>query len=225
LSVITLRKHIDAHFDEELFRVKERLAIMGRLVELQVRSAITAFLQRDAKRAAAVAEGDREVNQLERDIDEHCVRTLALRQPAGSDLRFVAATLKIVTDLERIGDLAVSTARQSRSRDDVSLQALHSLSELAETALTTLRTSLDCFLQGDAVRARTVIAANGQMAEEVACLAAGLGAEMTREPALIANGLAALMVAKHIERMFAHATNIAEMTIYTTSAQDVRHIT
>jgi phosphate transport system protein len=222
--VTKLRKHIDAHFDEELFRLKERLAIMGRLVELQVRSAITAFLQRDRKRADAVAEGDREVNQLERAIDEHCVRTLALRQPAGSDLRFVAAVLKIVTDLERIGDLAVSTAQQVRSRDDKPLDAIQRLSELAETALTALRAALDCFLQGDAVLAREVIAADSDMTDDVAHLVADLGAAIAREPALVPNGLAALMVAKHIERMAAHATNIAEMAIYTTSAEDVRHV-
>jgi phosphate transport system protein len=220
-----LRKHIDSHFDQELFRIKERLAIMGRLVELQVRSAITAFLSRDSKRADGVVDGDREVNQLERGIDEHCVRTLALRQPAGSDLRFVAAVLKIVTDLERIGDLAVSTARQARSRDEKPLEACNRLSELAEDALTTLRTSLDCFLQGDAARARQVIASDGKMDAAVARLVAELGAAIARDPALVPNGLAALMVAKHIERMAAHATNIAEMAIYTTSAQDVRHVT
>jgi phosphate transport system protein len=220
-----LRKHIDSHFDQELFRLKERLAIMGRLVELQVRSAITAFLSRDSKRADTVVEGDREVNQLERGIDEHCVRTLALRQPAGSDLRFVAASLKIVTDLERIGDLAVSTAQQVRARDDESLDAIQQLSELAEDALTTLRGALDCFLQSDVGRARGVIANAGRMADAVASLVAGLGVAIAREPALVPSGLAALMVAKHIERMSAHATNIAEMAIYTTSAQDVRHVT
>lgn len=222
---MTLRKHIDTHFDEELFRLKERLAIMGRLVELQVRSAVTAFLLRDSKRADAVIEGDREVNQLERAIDEHCVRTLALRQPAGSDLRFVAAVLKIVTDLERIGDLAVSTAQQVRSRDDEPLEAIQRLSELAENALTTLRRALDSFLQGDALRARELIAGAGKMGEAVARLVAELGVGIARKPTLVPSGLAALMVAKHIERMAAHATNVAEMAIYTTSAQDVRHVT
>ena len=220
-----LRKHIDTHFDEELLRLKERLAIMGRLVELQVRSAVTAFLLRDSKRADAVIEGDREVNQLERAIDEHCVRTLALRQPAGSDLRFVAAVLKIVTDLERIGDLAVSTARQVRSRDDEPLEAIQRLSELAENALITLRCSLDSFLQGDAVRARELLASAGKMGDAVAGLVAELGVAIARQPTLVPSGLAALMVAKHVERMAAHATNIAEMAIYTTSAQDVRHVT
>lgn len=222
---MTLRKHIDTHFDEELFRLKERLAIMGRLVELQVRSAVTAFLLRDSKRADAVIEGDREVNQLERAIDEHCVRTLALRQPAGSDLRFVAAVLKIVTDLERIGDLAVSTAQQVRSRDDEPLEAIQRLSELAENALTTLRRALDSFLQGDALRARELIAGAGKMGDAVAGLVAELGVAIARKPTLVPSGLAALMVAKHIERMAAHATNVAEMAIYTTSAQDVRHVT
>jgi phosphate transport system protein len=198
---------------------------MGRLVELQVRSAISAFLLRDAKRADTVVEGDREVNQLERAIDEHCVRTLALRQPAGSDLRFVAAVLKIVTDLERIGDLAVSTAQQARARDDRPLDAIQRLSELTETALSTLRAALDCFLQGDAVRARRVIASDGKMGDAVAHLVSELGAAIAGDVALVPNGLAALMVAKHIERMAAHATNIAEMAIYTTSAQDVRHVT
>lgn len=198
---------------------------MGRLVELQVRSGITAFVRRDTKRADAVIEGDREVNQLERGIDEHCVRTLALHQPAGSDLRFVAATLKIVTDLERIGDLAVSTAQQVRSRDDKSLDAIQRLSELAERALGTLRAALDCFLQGEAARARRVIADDSAMTQAVTQLVAELGAAIAREPALVPNGLAALMVAKHIERMAAHATNIAEMAIYLASAEDVRHVT
>jgi phosphate transport system protein len=222
---VTLHKHIDAHFDDELFRLKERIASMGRLVERQVRSAIAAFLLRDPERADSVVEGDREVNQLEREIDEHCVRTLALRQPAGSDLRFVASVLKIVTDLERIGDLAVSTAQQARSRDNQPLAASRRLSELAEDALSTLRTGLGCFLEGDAAGAQRVIASGGKMTDAVARLVADLAVAIAASPSLVPNGLAALMVAKHIERMAAHATNIAEMAIYTTSAEDVRHST
>lgn len=219
------RKHIDTLFDDELLRLKERLAIMGRLVELQVRSATSAFLQRDKERAKAVAEGDREVNELERAIDEHCVRTLALRQPAGSDLRFVAAVLKIVADLERIGDLAVSLARLARSRDGERLDADQRLPALADEALTRLRRALACFLQGDADRARAMIAADGKVDDAIDELAADIGAALVRDSKLVPNGLAALMAAKHIERMAAHATNIAEMAIYTALAEDVRHAT
>ena len=107
----------------------------------------------------------------------------------------------------------------------LSLDASHRLSELAEDALTTLRAALDCFFQGDVARARQVIASDGKMDDAVARLVAELGAGIARDPALVPNGLAALMVAKHIERMAAHATNIAEMAIYITSAQDVRHVT
>src|SRR6185369_6640639 len=103
-------RHASATFDTELRELKDRVLKMGQLVDVQVVAAVDAFVGRDRAAARRIVSGDQEVNELEREIDERCVRLLALQQPAASDLRFIAAVLKIVTDLERIGDFAVNIA-------------------------------------------------------------------------------------------------------------------
>ena len=114
---MTMNKHINAEFDAELRSLKEQILAMGGLVDAQVTEAVKALVDRDAERARRVIEADRAVNQMELAIDERCIRMLALRQPAASDLRFVAAALKMVTDLERIGDLAVNMAERQALRN------------------------------------------------------------------------------------------------------------
>jgi phosphate transport system protein len=218
-------RHIDARYDAELSQLKERLVAMAKLVELQLEAAVAAFTQRDLLQALAVERDDHGVNELERSIDEHAVRMLALHQPAASDLRLLAAVLKIVTDLERIGDLAVDTARRTRALDDAPLQNRAELLELAQTALVTLRQSLDAFLRADVLRARRVVATDGKMDDRVAELIAQLRRTMTTDSRLVANSVATLMAAMHLQRMAAHARNIAEMAVYTASGEDVRHAT
>src|SRR5512138_2627557 len=105
-------KHLDAGFDTELHSLMDQILAMGGLVDAQVTEAVRALVERDAERARRVIDADRAVNQMESAVDERCIRMLALRQPAASDLRFVAAALKMVTDLERIGDLAVNMAER-----------------------------------------------------------------------------------------------------------------
>jgi phosphate transport system protein len=218
-------RHIDARYDAELNQLKERVIAMGKLVELQLEASVTAFTQRDLLQALAVERDDHGVNELERNIDEHAVRLLALHQPAASDLRLLAAVLKIVTDLERIGDLAVDTARRTRALDDAPIQNPAELLELAQAALLTLRQSLDAFLRTDVARARRIVAADGKMDGRVADLIAQLRRTMTGDPQLVANSVATLMAAMHLQRMAAHARNIAEMAVYTGSGEDVRHAT
>jgi phosphate transport system protein len=218
-------RHIDARYDAELSQLKERLVAMAKLVELQLEAAVAAFTQRDLLQALAVERDDHGVNELERSIDEHAVRMLAMHQPAASDLRLLAAVLKIVTDLERIGDLAVDTARRTRALDDAPLQNRAELLELAQTALVTLRQSLDAFLRADVLRARRVVATDGKMDDRVAELIAQLRRTMTTDSRLVANSVATLMAAMHLQRMAAHARNIAEMAVYTASGEDVRHAT
>ena len=215
-------RHIDARYDAELNQLKERLIAMGKLVELQLEASVT---QRDLLQALAVERDDHGVNELERSIDEHAIRLLALHQPAASDLRLVAAVLKIVTDLERIGDLAVDTARRTRALDDAPFQNSAELLELAQTALFTLRESLDAFLHTDVARARRIVATDGKMDSRVAELIAQLRRTMTSDSQLVANSVATLMAAMHLQRMAAHARNIAEMAVYTASGEDVRHAT
>lgn len=218
-------RHIDTHYDAELSQLKERLIAMGKLVELQIQAAITAFTRRDLLQVLAVERDDHAVNELERSIDEHCIGLLALRQPAASDLRLVAAVLKIVTDLERIGDLAVDAARRTRALDDAPLQNAEALLALHETALQTLRESLDAFLRADLDSARRIVAADGKLDDRVSALTTLLRRSMTEDSRLVANGVATLMAVMHVQRMAAHARNIAEMAIYTASGVDVRHVT
>lgn len=218
-------RHIDTHYDSELLQLKERLIAMGKLVELQIQAAVTAFTQRDLQQVLAVERDDHAVNELERSIDERCISLLALRQPAASDLRLVAAVLKMVTDLERIGDLAVDLARRARALDDAPLQKVRELQELRDEALLTLRESLDAFVRADLATAQRLVAADGKVDDRVSTLIEQTRRAMTEEPLLVANGLATLMAAMHLQRMAAHARNIAEMAVYTASGVDVRHVT
>ena len=221
----TQRKHILEQFDAELEALKSRLLAMGGIVERQVTEAISAFVGAETERARRVIEGDREVNDLERGIDERCIGMLALRQPEASDLRFIAATLKIVTDLERIGDLAVSTAEQVEAIvDQPNLPTIGDLPRFAHVALDMLRRALQAFVEGDAVKAGRVLAGDGAVNGSMTKLVVELQHAMRRDPELIPAGLATISVAKHVERMAAHATNIAEMVMYIARGEDVRHV-
>jgi phosphate transport system protein len=222
---VTQHRHIDTHYDAEISQLEERLIAMGKLVGLQIQAAVTAFTQRDLSQVLTVEHDDHAINELERSIDERCIRLLALRQPAASDLRLVAAILKIVTDLERIGDLAVDTARRTRALDDAPLQNVEDLVELQAAALLTLNESLDAFLWTDLARARRIIATDGKIEDRVASLIARLRKAMADDSRLVANGVATLMTVMHLQRMAAHARNIAEMAVYTASGVDVRHVT
>ena len=218
------RKHILAQFDVELEALKAQLLSMGSIVERQVSEAISAFVGAEAQRARNVIEGDRQVNDLERGIDERCIGMLALRQPEASDLRFIAATLKIVTDLERIGDLAVSTAEQVEAIvAQPNLPTIGELPRFAHVALDMLRSALQAFVEGDVVKAGCVMAGEGTVKRSMVKLVVELQSSMRGNPELISAGLATISVAKHVERMAAHATNIAEMVVYLVRGVDVRH--
>lgn len=222
---MTRHRHIDTHYDAELSQLQERLIAMGKLVGLQIQAAVNAFTQRDLLQVLVVERDDHAINELERSIDERCIRLLALRQPAASDLRLVAAILKIVTDLERIGDLAVDAARRTRALDDAPLQNVQDVLELQAAALLTLNESLDAFLGTDLASARRIVATDGKVEDRVASLLVGLRKAMADDSRLVANGVATLMTVMHLQRMAAHARNIAEMAIYTASGVDVRHVT
>jgi phosphate transport system protein len=221
---MTLTKHINAEFDAELRSLKEQILAMGALVDAQVTEALEALLERDTERALRVIEADRAVNQMELAIDERCIRMLALRQPAASDLRFIAAALKMVTDLERIGDLAVNMAeRVPELAEAPPLRALQDLPAMAGVAQNMLRSALQAFVAGDPVAAEAVISADTQMDAWMARLLVEVQGVMSRDPATVAPGLATISFARHIERLAAHATNVAEMVIYLIRGRDVRH--
>jgi phosphate transport system protein len=218
-------KHLSAKLDLELQELNARILRMGRVVDAQVAAAVDAFVRRNSAAARRVVAGDDEVNGLEREIDERCVRLLALQQPAASDLRFIAAVLKIVTDLERIGDFAVSIAESVATLDRGKLRVEQDLVALAEAALTVLRKALEAFVQRNVDEASATTSADAPVKAWVARLAGELSDALVAGSTLVPNALAILLVTKHLERVAQHATNLAEMAIYTERGEDVRHST
>jgi phosphate transport system protein len=219
-----VRPHTNVHFDAELGALKDQLLVMGNLVDSHVTVAIQALLARDATRARTLIDADRAVNQMELAIDEQCVRMLALRQPAASDLRFIASALKMVTDLERIGDLAVNMGQRVITLAAVPpLPAIAELPAMAADAQRMLRDVLDAFITCNAAKAERVIAADAEVDAWTERLLPTIKADMAKDPSHIDRGVATILFAKHIERMADHATNVAEMVVYLVRGQDVRH--
>ena len=216
-------RHASATFDTELHELRARVLRMGHLVDAQVAAAVEAFVGRDRAEAQRVVSGDQEVNDLEREIDERCVRLLALQQPAASDLRFSAAVLKIVTDLERIGDFAVSIAETVAALDAGRLRAEQDLRSLAQEALTILRRDLEAFFQRDVDAARAWATADRSVKAWVLRLADEIRDAIVSDPKVVQNALAVLLTTRYIERVAEHATNVAEMAIYTARGEDIRH--
>ncbi len=216
--------HIYKPFDAELRSLKDQLLGMGALVEAHIADAMKALTDRDVARAKIVIEEDRRVNQMELAIDDLCVKMLALRQPAASDLRFIAAALKIVTDLERIGDLTVNMAERAEAlAGEPPLKAAVDLPRMAGAAQKMLRDAMDAFVKHDIAKAESVLAADGQIDAWLVEVFDKLRDEMRSDPSAIHRGIATIFFAKHIERLADHTTNIAEMVVYLVKGKDIRH--
>jgi len=223
---MTPRKHINSAFDVELDSLKNEILAMGSLVDRHVGEAVAALVERDPKRAERVIEADRAVNQMELAIDEQCIRVLALQQPEASDLRFTAAALKMVTDLERIGDLAVNMAeRVAVLSAEPALRSVEELPGMAAAAQAMLRDVMEAFVSRDPAKAESVMTADAAIDAWMTRIFEEVQSVMGRDPSSIARGLATILFAKHVERMADHVTNVAEMIIFLVRGQDVRHAT
>ncbi|MSP15787.1 MAG: phosphate signaling complex protein PhoU [Myxococcales bacterium] len=221
-----MSEHIYKPFDAELRSLKDMILAMGGLVEAHISDSLRALVERDSARARSVIEADRQVNQMELAIDELCVRMLVLRQPAASDLRFIAAALKIVTDLERIGDLAVNMGERALALcDEPPLRAVVDLPAMASSVQKMLRDALDAFVTRDDAKAETVLAADAEIDKALVQIFEDVRAEMKKDPANVDRGISTIFYAKHLERLADHTCNVAEMVVYLVRGQDVRHKT
>jgi phosphate transport system protein len=218
------RRHTDREYENELAQVRERVLLMGARVEEMMTASRKAFAERDAELAKLIIHSDHQIDTLEVEIDELCLQVLARRQPVASDLRFIMFAVKIVTDLERIGDLAVNIAKREK---DISRfapsDAFPRMELLAQKVLGALQGALDAFVNDDADRAEQVIsgdveidALNMHVIADV--LASGAGSVQD-----VSRSLALSSVSRYLERVGDHATNIAEMVIYFVRGSDVRH--
>lgn len=211
------------HLRKDLDELEKRLLRLGGRVEDAVRKSIAAVLERRAALAEQVIAGDLAIDQEEVEIEEDCLKVLALHQPVATDLRFTAACLKINNDLERIGDLAVNIAKRATSLAGHSFAAPPSLRPMMEDTVGMLREALDSFVRGDVELARQVLAEDDAVDRFNREIIEELIGRMERDPGIVDPALRILSVSKHLERMADHATNIAEDVIYMVEGSIIRH--
>lgn len=217
-------EHIVKRYDEELSDLKQRLLGMGGLVEKMIAEAMRALTERNAEVAKAVIGMDHEVNRMELAIDALALSILATRQPAARDLRFIATAMKINTDLERIGDTAVNLGERTiELLDEPQLKPYVDLPRMAVLAQDMLKKSLDAFVEGNVKKAREVLAADAQIDDLYTQIFRELLTHMMEDPKAIARGIRLTFIAKYLERIADHATNIAEMVSFLIEGEDIRH--
>lgn len=220
-----MKEHTDRQYEADLHRLRQDLLLMGGKVEQMITSSLRAFETRDALLAEQTIAADLEVNRMEVDTDDLCLRVLALRQPAASDLRFITIALKIDTDLERIGDLAVNIAERAQELCAIGAQGAHvDLKGLSTLAQGLLRDALDAFVGGDVRKAEDVLDRDRILDARYAEVLNTLIASMCDRSDALPFATRALAVAKYMERIGDHAKNIAEMVIFMVKGQDIRHL-
>jgi len=212
------------HFHEELGALKQTLLAMGALVEDQIRRVMRALIERDDALAHDVIERERQVNAYDVEIDEKCVELLALHQPTAGDLRFITTAMKIVTDLERIGDQAVNIAQRAIELNlEPQLKPYIDLPRMADKAQAMVKESLDAFVARDTALARRVCGEDGSVDALNHQIFRELLTFMMEDPKTIPRAIRLMLIARFLERVADHATNIAEMVIYMVDSKMVRH--
>jgi phosphate transport system protein len=212
------------HFHEELEALKQTLLAMGGLVEDQIHLAMRALVDRDDVLAQEVIDRDRRVNTMDVEVDEKCVELLALHQPAAGDLRFITTAMKIVTDLERIGDQAVNIAQRAIELGrEPQLKPYIDLPRMAEKAGQMVRESLDAFVSRDTALARQVCAEDEAVDALKEQVFRELLTYMMEDARTIPRAIRLILISRFLERVADHATNIAEMVIYLVEGKMVRH--
>jgi phosphate transport system protein len=212
------------HFQDELEQLKARLLEMGGLAEEQVRCAVDGLVKRDRDLIARALTGDDPLNALHMEVDNRCFRLLALYQPMAVDLRAIVAAVKINTDLERVGDLAINIAEAAqRYVGHAPVKKLIDIPRMAVIAQSMLRDALDAFVRRDTALAQSVLNQDDQLDALKTQIFRELLTYMLADPHTVEPALNLILISRHLERIGDHATNIAEDVIFMVSARDVRH--
>ena len=212
------------HFIEELEDLQGRLLEMGTLVESAIHHSVLALVERSEDMARQVLRNEDRINHLEVEIDDLAVRLLALQQPMAKDLRLLTAAIKINTDLERMGDLAVNIVERSIALMHLPpVKPLIDIPQMARTVESMVRKSLDAFVKREPELARSVLLSDDEVDRLRDSVHNELVSFMQKDPAVIPQALDLILVARHLERIADHATNIAEDTLFLVKGVDVRH--
>ena len=218
------REHTSKQFEQQLRTLKDKLLLMGHHAEKMITDSIQVLVERRPSLADDVIKSDDELDQLELGIDNLCYQILALEQPVARDLRFIATALKIVRDIERIGDIAVNIAeRGAELIQEPELKRLIDLPIMAEASQRILKESLDSFVNSDAELAEKVIRDDRFIDDCYEHMFRELLTYMMEDTKTISRALKVIFIAKHLERVGDHSSNIAEMVIFLVRGQDIRH--
>ena len=212
------------HFQEELETLQGRLLEMGGLAEERVRVAVHSLVDRDIASIDKVLHGDEPINELHVEIDNRCFKLLALHQPMATDLRAIVAAVKINTDLERVGDLAVNIAEAARRyATHPPVKKLIDIPQMGDIAQSMLRDALDAFVKRDTRLAHQVLNEDDRLDSLKTQVFRDLLTYMLKDQSTVEPALDLILVSRHLERIGDHATNIAEDVIFMVSARDVRY--
>lgn len=214
-----------AIFDEELKAFREKVLKLGYMVEDAIRDSVKSLVERDSALAREVIKGDHLINALEVKIDEECIRLIALRQPVARDLRFITTTMKITTDLERMGDLAENICERALELNEKpQLKPFVNIPRMAEITQSMVRDALDAFVTGCSQLPYEVIKRDDEVDDLTVRNFEELLPLMIQDSKIIPLALKRTYVAKYLERIADHATNIAEMVIYMCKGKLIRHM-
>lgn len=219
-------EHSSKQYDQELEGIRSKVLLMGGMVETQFEEALNCFRVGDSAKAEKVMADDHAVNQLEVSLDDACSHLIVKRQPAANDLRTVMATIKVITDLERIGDEASKIARTAKSlheRGVTGFAHYDIIRTIGKGTSDLLHDALDAFARLDGKQAMQIIAGDEIIDHEFRTILRNLITFMMEDPRTISPALDTLWVAKAIERIGDHAKNIAEYVIYVVEGRDIRH--
>ncbi len=216
--------HTSKVYEQELRNLRDKLLLMGSLVEEMIAKGAASLTARDTALAQATMRADRRINRLECEVDELAMRILATRQPVASDLRFITAALKIVTDLERIGDLCVNICeRVVELNEEPPLQPVGDLTNLADEAIALVHDALDALVARDVEKARALLGRDDIIDEHYARIFKGVLDLMAKDPTSVYRATRVQSIAKYLERIADHATNIAETVVFQVKGTDIRH--
>jgi phosphate transport system protein len=212
------------HFEAELQALRNQLLTMGGLVEERVHRAVHSLIHRKEEDAQRIIASDKEINDLQMDIDNRCLKLLATQTPLAVDLRLITSAMKINADLERVGDQAVNIAESVLVLiPQPPLKPLIDIPRMAEIAERMIRDALDAFVKRDAELARDVLRRDDEVDELKDQVFRELLTYMMADPGTIQRALSLILISRNLERIADHATNIAEDVIFIAEAKDVRH--
>ena len=210
--------------NSELSHLKDMILTMAGLVEDSIRDSVRSLVERDSDLAERVIEQDHRVNALDVKIDEECIKLLALKQPMGGDLRFITMSMKITTDLERIGDNSVNIAERALELNkEPLLKPYIDIPKMGNISRGMVRESIDAFVKSDKRLAMDVIMRDDRIDDLNAAIMEELAFIMTQDPTTVFRAMKITYVSKYLERIADHATNIAEMVIYMIEVKIIRH--